>query len=989
MKENKEKMANLERLNSEQKEAVTHGGGPLLIVAGAGTGKTTVITERIAWLIEQGLAKPEEILALTFTDKAAGEMEERVDKALPYGYTDLWVMTFHAFAERILHAHALDIGVPDDFRLLTQTEQWMLVRENLEKFNLDYYRPLGNPTKFIHALVKHFARCKDEEIWPGDYLRYAEGLRIDLDGMEAAGGKSKINPKSKFQIQKEGVDESEIRRLEEVSNAYHVYQQLLLDRNALDFGDLINYALKLLRTRQQILKKYQGQFKYILVDEFQDTNFAQYELVKLLAGENKNLTVVGDDDQSIYKFRGASVSNILQFKDDYPEAKEIFLNKNYRSRQNILDLAYNFIQLNNPERLEVKLKTQKLKLKTKELTKKLSAQIQGEGEVEYYQADDESDEVEWVVNKIIELKNNNQEETWNDFVVLIRANNQAEAFCNGLTAAQIPFNFVASKGLYAKEVVRDILAYLKLLDNYHESMAMWRILNLPMIKIGVEDLMEINRFAGRKAQSIFETLKQIGVLNRIEEETRRKAAKILSFLEKHTSLAKEKSVKEVILKFMEDFGYSDYLLKNSDNKAFSYVRSLIKKAEELEKRSVDKSLRPFLQMVEWEIEAGEQGDLSKDLEEGPEAVKIMTIHTAKGLEFENVFIVNLADKRFPSLERKEPIEIPDELVKEIIPGGDIHLQEERRLFYVAVTRAKKRLFLTTAENYGGKTKKKPSRFVYETGLGEKFQIQNPKSKINPKSQFQNPKIIEQIIGGAEKSKIELPKAFSYSQLKAFETCPYQYYLNFILKVPTEGNAVFSYGKTMHSTLQKFMSHWQIQAEGQRDLFGGAKEKTKNILPSWEELLKIYRESWIDDWYENKWRKDEYRKKGEDSLKKFYEEILSAPPKVIHLEKGFNLKIGNYTVRGVIDRVDSLSDGKVAIIDYKTGEAKDKGKVDKDQLLIYQLAAKEVFGWEVEKLVYYYLDNNTEISFLGEEKDLGETKEKIIQLIEGIMNFDFK
>ncbi len=207
MPENKEKIANLERLNPEQKEAVTYGDGPVLIVAGAGTGKTTVITERVAWLIEQGKAKAEEILALTFTDKAAGEMEERVDKVLPYGYVDLWIMTFHAFAERILKAHALDIGVPNDFKLLTQTEQWLLVRNNLEKFNLDYYRPLGNPTKFIHALIKHFSRCKDEEIWPEDYLAYTEGLRMGLDQMEAGkipSSKSKAQNKSQTPNPKPG-----------------------------------------------------------------------------------------------------------------------------------------------------------------------------------------------------------------------------------------------------------------------------------------------------------------------------------------------------------------------------------------------------------------------------------------------------------------------------------------------------------------------------------------------------------------------------------------------------------------------------------------------------------------------------------------------------------------------------------------------------------------------------------------------------------------
>src|SRR3989344_1981460 len=345
----------LEGLNSEQEHAVTHGDGPLLIVAGAGTGKTTVITKRLAWLIKSGRAKPDHILALTFTDKAAQEMEERVDKLLPYGYTDLWVSTFHSFGERLLHSHALDIGVPYDFKLLSETEQWLLVRQYLNKFNLRYYRPLGNPTKFIHALLRHFSRAKDEEIYPDNYLKYAETVRLNHDEETARAARPSRAKKKTWEKALLAPDDNEAARIEEVANAYHVYQQLLLEQNALDFGDLINYTLKLFCTRPDILNFYRQQFKYILVDEFQDTNWAQYEMVKLLAAPLNNLTLVGDDDQSIYRFRGASMSNILQFKKDYPKAQEVVLIKNYRSAQNILDAAYEFIQLNNPNRLEAQL----------------------------------------------------------------------------------------------------------------------------------------------------------------------------------------------------------------------------------------------------------------------------------------------------------------------------------------------------------------------------------------------------------------------------------------------------------------------------------------------------------------------------------------------------------------------------------------------------------------------------------------------------------
>ena len=262
----------LSSLNSAQKQAVTHDSGPIILIAGAGTGKTTVISQRIAYLIEQGKAKADEILAMTFTDKAAQEMVERVDRLLPLGYADLWINTFHGFCERVLKSHGLDIGLSNDFKLLDKTATWMLVRQNLDRFDLEYYRPLGNPTKFIHALLNHFSRCKDEVIYPEDYLAYAEKIQLDTD------------------LAKDREDASqEAKRLKEIANAYHVYQQLLLDNNALDFGDLINYTIKLFKERPIILKKFREQFKYVLVDEFQDTNVVQNEIVQLIAARHRRI----------------------------------------------------------------------------------------------------------------------------------------------------------------------------------------------------------------------------------------------------------------------------------------------------------------------------------------------------------------------------------------------------------------------------------------------------------------------------------------------------------------------------------------------------------------------------------------------------------------------------------------------------------------------------------------------------------------------------
>ncbi|MBI2251491.1 MAG: UvrD-helicase domain-containing protein, partial [Armatimonadetes bacterium] len=323
----------LERLNESQKEAVKHGNGPLLIIAGAGTGKTTVLTHRIAYLISQKLALPSEILALTFTDKAALEMEERVDILTPYGYNDVLISTFHSFGDRVLRQHALELGLDFNFKVLAKTEQIIFLKEHLFELPLEIYRPLGNPASALKTIVDFISRLKDEDITPAEFLNYSDELLK--------------NSKSEISLDL-------ALRYKELANLYDFYQRLTAKYGFLDFGDQVNLTLKLFRTFPSILKKYQKQFKFILIDEFQDTNFAQYQLVKLLSWDHQNITVVGDDDQSIYKFRGAAISNILNFALDFSNVYKVVLNLNYRSGQNILEGAYRLILHNNPERLEVK-----------------------------------------------------------------------------------------------------------------------------------------------------------------------------------------------------------------------------------------------------------------------------------------------------------------------------------------------------------------------------------------------------------------------------------------------------------------------------------------------------------------------------------------------------------------------------------------------------------------------------------------------------------
>jgi len=1009
----------LKELNKEQRQAVTHGAGPLLIVAGAGTGKTTVITRRIAWLIEQGLAQPEEILALTFTDKAATEMEERVDRLLPMGYVNTWISTFHSFAERILQDWGLEIGVPNNFRLLTAAEQWMLVRRNLERFKLDYYKPLGNPTRFIHALVQHFSRAKDEEVYPEDYLKLAQTKQLDTGATEymkkskitasPAGRKnqkSKLKKKQAAESTDQSITEAEATRLLEVAEAYKTYQDLLHEQGVLDFGDLINYTLKLFRSRPNVLAHYQNKFKYILVDEFQDTNYAQYELLKLLASPANNLAVVGDDDQSIYKFRGASIANILEFKRDYPQAQEVFLTHNYRSFQNILDTAYEFIQLNNPYRLEVKLREYqgastdgakprtddaevttgseagnasssagvKLARAGKSLSKKLVAQRVGQGAVAHLPFVTGQDEALGVIAKLVELKKQTKA-AWSDFAILVRANAQAQLFIQALRRAQLPYTFVANRGLYGEDIIVFIVSYLKLLDNYHESEALYRVVTTEPFSLSHEDISKLTYHAKKHTVSLYEALQASAALG-LSQAGQEAVAKLNQLITKHTVYAREHSAAEVYVTAVNDLGINERLQHPAGAREAQLLTTFYHHIVRYEADTNNRTLAGFLGVLLLEQESGEEGELPTDTEEGPETVKVITVHSAKGLEWRYVFMVQLVDRRFPSVERREPIELPPELIKEILPEGDIHLQEERRLMYVGMTRARDGLFLTRATDYFGKTTKRPSRFLFELGLVSESAAT---AKAAPLS-------LPEPVQKKESVGFAVPDSFSFSSISAFKKCPLEFKYRYLLKLPAPGAPSLSFGSTMHRTFELFLKLWQQRLGArQGDLFGT--KKLSANLPSFDELKKIYEESWVDEWYESKQQKQEYRlKRGPAQLKSFYEVVSKNPPRVKYLEQFFKIALGPYKFVGKIDRIDEVGGG-VAIVDYKTGQEPAKGleKVDRDQLIIYQIAAQEFFRQPVVSAKYWYLQPNSySLEFVADAAQIKAMKDEYEAIIGSIV-----
>ncbi len=1306
----------LEGLNKEQQEAVTHKEGPLLIIAGAGTGKTTVITHRIAWLLSEGLAKTNEILALTFTDKAAHQMQERVDILMPYGYTDIWISTFHAFGDRVLRENALICGLNPDFKVLTLPEAAVFFREHLFEFSLSYYRPLSEPMRFIEALISLFSRAKDEDISTKEYLKFAQGLLL----------KSKENTNDK------ALEEKALQQME-IANAYAKYQELLCQQNLLDFGNQFYLSLQLLREHPLILKKYHQQFKYILVDEFQDTNFAQLEIVKLLAGEQKNVAVVADDDQCvvkgsfieipngkkkiedikrgdsvltavgkghigistvrnvfkrrkktrlltfmtehnnritvtsnhkmfcyvptwpirktkkiyyvyliwkkdlgwrlgvtdnlavrlklersadkiiglrsfnakqeaqyfetylslkygipttcfmkrkgmhligrwlkrlfeeldteergkkiakdldidlnyhhycldavtrgnkvrikinlnlcyrkylskkrinkilinpsilhqltletsnrntidklkksgfdlkkakkgfvlrcystdikkvediayrlkeitggileykfvlgklnvenlpalvmpasnvlrghylpikkenkilydrivdikekerietvydleierthnfianevvvhncIYRWRGAAYSNVLNFIQQYPEAKKVSLIQNYRSTQSILDGAYRLIQYNNPERFEVKAN----------INKRLMGLGKDGTPPRHLHFDTNSTEADKVAG-IIKEKQSTGEYKYRDFAILVRSNSDAGSFLQALNMQDIPWQFSGNQGLYSREEVKLCINFLRVAANFSDSLSLYYLVSSEVYGLALDELGLCAHYARRRNKplhQVFRDLEKTAELQELKEESRRKIKNILIDLDKFLKLSREQTTGRLLYSFLTETGYLKKLTQNPDAEKETKVQNLAKffnLVRDFELLAKEDRVISFVNYLNLLIEAGDdpptvEADLDTD------AVNILTIHKAKGLEFRVVFLVSLVQGRFPWPHRVQPIELADALIKEILPTGDYHIQEERRLFYVGMTRAKEELYFTSAEDYGGKRLRHVSQFVLEA-LGEhaKGLEKNKAKAIEAIERFAwGPK--DPIKAGTHEIAEGKLIPLSYYHIDDYLTCPLKYkYVN-ILRVPIMEHHTVVYGRAMHMAVSKY---FQFKLAGKK--------------MSLADLLETFQVAFDPQGFLDARHQQERFSVGKEALARFFnaEEERNSHPQFI--EKEFSFILEDNKITGRFDRIDREGDEAV-IMDFKTSQIDNQKDADKRtreslQLALYALAYKNIFGILPKRVELYFLESGIIGSAAIEEGRLQKLKEKIREVSSGIRKRNF-
>ena len=938
------------KLNEAQRRAITHGQGPLLVIAGAGTGKTRVITERIRHLLQSDEnLSGENILGLTFTKKAAGEMKARVVKATSERGKAVTLATFHSFCETLLAEADPQRVMLDEF------DHWILLRRNLRRLHLEKYRRLADPGQFLNDFVEFFSRCQDELVSAEDYQRYAAGLA------------------ARMEAERETLDEDTlVERLEtvalqqELARAYRASEELLREKNRVSFGSLITGAVGLLERDAQLRGALQKKYRYILVDEFQDTNIAQLRLLELLAGPARNILAVGDNDQAIYRFRGASFASFKLFLERFAGWKEgqdstpfrVALTENYRSTPNILRVAMQVIGQNAV---------------SADFPKKILSPNEPPGEkIRIVELATPEEEARWVASELERIHGAGRR--WKDFAVLYRQHAHRDHLVEELSRRKIPF-VITRLSILEHPLVRDALAYLRLIAAPYDDIACARVLAAPAWQLRAQDLVRLAEKARKEKKVIYDLL-QLPQGQLAFDHSQAALGQLVEFVSSQKKTLKRCTARE-ILGVLTDWLEIRQRAKEHDRK---YVKRLAEFMKEWEPKSETRGLAEFIEYLDYYAQAG--GVVSLEDDAPPDAVQLMTVHAAKGLEFPQVFLLRVNNRAFPATERPRVFEFPVELMKEGAPAEQFHIQEERRLFYVALTRAEERLTITTVTEKKGKVPVFIEDILMEPAI-KRLDVRQmmpklPPAEVEQRAPDEHREDVQLFPAAAEPAKIfsriadwaeefhppsPEPLTLSPSALSGYRTCPQRYLFGYLWSLREGPKAAMTFGAVMHTTIKRFVDQLR-----------------KGVKLSFDEVQGIFETEWNSKGFEDQYQEEEYKKDGLEQLRAFHTGMIAELPQAVGQEKAFELPLdNNVIIKGRIDQINALgNEPDVEIVDYKTGRPKKDADAKKDlQLSLYALAVKEILELNPVRLVFHYLQDNRRQETTRDAKQLDEAQ-KVVQ-----------
>lgn len=914
-------------LNQRQLEAVRDQSKSLLILAGPGTGKTRVLIEKILYEINQNKIDPERILALTFSRRATEEMQDRLAGNNPHLGEKVKIQTLHSMSMDVVTRHGFRLGMGKHPKLMSESQVRLMLMKLSDQLPLLHLLKTSSIDPLLDSILDFFSQSKDAGLWPEDILRYALSLPDSSPG--------------EIDAKKEWMSLGEI---------YAVFQSKCFESGLIDFGDCLLASLRLTEEFHAVREELQSSYDLIFVDEFQDTNWTQIQFIKNIVRENSRIIVVGDDDQSIYRFRGASSSAFRFFEEAFPNSNVVKLTETYRLPVPVAQAATQLIRCN---------------LSRYDASKSIESKSTIQGTVRWVRTTSENHEAKKLSLQIQELRKNNPQES---IAVIVRSHNHALSLSAELKSLQLSVYESSERKILEHPAAQDCLALLRLLHDPQDNVSFYRLLDSGFVRLKADDIYSLSSVISKNGYT--QIKKSYDRLTLINPESLKKW---IDLLDRLTLMALKSSASDVLLAAFEETGSISFWLE-TDPDSLASVGRFFELIKSLEQDIPQNELRSTFHRIESLIQ---QSNIERDPPTDFD-VCILTCHGSKGLEFDHVFIPSMVSRRIPSVFKKDLWALPQSLTKEEPLNSANFVEEERRLLYVAMTRAKRSLTLSSFEKKGTKASVfllQDLKSLNEQGIIEEINYLNEEfsstltALTQPFSRIAPPKN-----RAAINSK---PLSLSFTQLEKYETCPLSYQFKYVFQVPVRTPIQMSLGSVIHSSLEMFF------------------EKVKSGTPPEKNLLLEEFEKYFLKESENTSLLTETHKAlGIEKLSQYYDHFNGRFPIPFALEKDFILPVHEHKIRGKIDRVDKTDNG-FRIVDYKTGKSKSNSNPEDQkfaaeslQFSIYALAARDVFQWKIEELVFDYIYDCSKLSTTRTDEQLDLVKQNILQIAKQIQSQEF-